>query len=108
MNSILRGSPGEICYARAVEHRLCRRASDVDACTSDVLAFNDGGLASGLCQGFGERSAALTRANNNRVILFKIWHCLPPGSRAISITNQITVRRLRNLSPSQSVMITST
>src|SRR5205085_11114537 len=44
MHAEIGSAPREISNARAIEHRLCRRATIVDACATDLIALDQRSL----------------------------------------------------------------
>src|SRR5262249_11231683 len=59
--------PRDVCSACACDHRLCRRAPEVDARAADELTLDNKDAFASSSQARGERYARLSRANDDDV-----------------------------------------
>jgi hypothetical protein len=81
MHAVVRGAARQVRDARRGDHRLGRRAADVDAGAADVLTLHDRGLAAGAPERERERLAGLAGADDDGVehIRGRKCHVVPPG-----------------------------
>ncbi len=64
------GSPArQVSYPRAIEHRLSRRASVVDARPANKAPFDERGFPTGVRESPGERISRLAGADDDCVVL---------------------------------------
>ena len=84
MHAKIRSAPREIRNARAIEHRLRRRAAIVDARAANVSAFNQRRLPARFPKRRGQRFSPLARTNNDCIVVIHVTYQFVSEPRAVA------------------------
>ena len=84
VNAIFGGPARQISYPRAVEHRLSRRAPEVDARPADKGPFDERGFPPGVRESLCERISPLSGADDDCVVLIHVTHQVVSEPRGVA------------------------